>query len=209
MACVWIPPLSTCSIDTLQSKRVISTFRNMQKHINHHICHFVHFPLFTETTLHCPDNTNDLQGCLKKHNLSFWHTCQFVHFDMSAVLHILTPLPIFTTNISMATDVLTGPIHICHGFYVPHTQITITVYGIATDVWSCISADMHFCAIGDPWILLVPTWTLTRVLKTCRISAGECAAHLQVRCRREGKGFWWGIYSTGDGIDSSSAYHSG
>jgi len=29
---------------------------------------------------------------------------------------------------------------------------------------------MHFCAIEDPWILLVPTWTLTRVLKTCRIS---------------------------------------
>ena len=41
------------------------------------------------------------------------------------------------------------------------------------------------------------------------ISSGEGAAHLQARCRREGKGFWWGIYATGDGIDSSSAYHSG
>jgi len=34
----------------------------------------------------------------------------------------------------VATDLLTGPINICHGFYLPHTQITITVYGIATDV---------------------------------------------------------------------------
>jgi len=41
------------------------------------------------------------------------------------------------------------------------------------------------------------------------ISTGGCAASLQVRCRREGKGFWWGIDATGDGIDSSSAYHSG